>query len=155
MRDRLEAVGLASFCKSTGGKGLHVVAPLSTPKKSERLGWSQAKAFAQQICANMAADHPDRFLINMSKKKREGRIFLDYLRNDRKSTAVAVLSPRARPHAPVSMPLSWSQVRAGLDPARFNLRSVPGLLKKSKAWADYCDSEKPLQEAIARLARKS
>jgi bifunctional non-homologous end joining protein LigD len=155
MRERLAAVGLIGFCKTTGGKGLHVVVPLKLPKKGENLGWPQAKAFAQQLCAQLAADHPDQFLINMSKKQREGRIFLDYLRNDRKSTAVAVLSPRARPDAPVSMPLVWSQVRSGLDPSRFNLRSVPALLKKSKAWAEYCESERPLQEAINRLSAKT
>ena len=69
------------------------------------------------------------------------------------STAVAPLSPRARPGAPVSMPLTWAQVKAGLDPARFTLRTVPALLAKTKAWTDYCDAERPLAAAIRRLAR--
>ncbi|HVV40143.1 MAG TPA: DNA ligase D [Nitrobacter sp.] len=150
MKDRLEALGLAPFCKTTGGKGLHVVAPLSTAAK-DAATWKQAKMFAQLICEQMADDAPDKYLVNMSKKKREGKIFLDYLRNDTKSTAVAPLSPRARPGATVSMPLNWPQVKAGLDPKRFTLRTAPGLLKKSKAWAGYDKAARPLKAAIAKL----
>jgi bifunctional non-homologous end joining protein LigD len=153
MRDRLSQLGLVSFCKTTGGKGLHVVTPLSRPKKGQRLNWDQAKQFARDICSSMAADAPDSYLINMSKAKRTGRIFLDYLRNDRFSTAVAPLSPRARPNAPVSMPLMWSQVKAGLEPASYTIHTVPRLLKKSKAWADYCEAERSPLEAIARLGK--
>ena len=87
----------------------------------------------------------------MSKKLRTGKIFLDYLRNDRMSTAVAPLSPRMRPGAPVSMPLHWSQVRAGLEPQRFTMKTAPALLAKSKPWQDYCDSEVPLKAAIQRF----
>jgi bifunctional non-homologous end joining protein LigD len=150
MRDRLDAVGLISFCKTTGGKGLHVVTPLKVKADSE-LGWKEAKAFAQAVCTNMAYDAPDKYLINMSKKQRTGRIFLDYLRNDRMSTAVAPLSSRARPGAPVSMPVNWNQVRDGLDPMRFTVRTVPALLAKSSAWAEYCDAERPLEAAIRKL----
>ena len=152
VRDRLEALGLVSFCKTTGGKGLHVVTPLARPK-SGKLDWPTAKAFAREVCEHMSADSPDLYVVNMAKAKRGGKIFLDYLRNDRMSTAVAPLSPRARPGAPVSMPLTWAQVRAGLDPKRFNLRTVPDLLSKTDAWEDYCDSERPLDTAIKRLAR--
>jgi bifunctional non-homologous end joining protein LigD len=151
MRDRLADLGLLSFCKTTGGKGLHVVTPLARPKKGQRLTWGVAKQFARDVCSMMAADSPDRYLINMSKAKRTGRIFLDYLRNDQFSTAVAPLSPRARPNAPVSMPISWSQVKRGLDPTAFTIPTVPMLLKKSKAWTDYCESERSPLEAIARL----
>jgi bifunctional non-homologous end joining protein LigD len=101
----------------------------------------------------MAADSPDRYLINMSKAKRTGKIFLDYLRNDQFSTAVAPLSPRARPNAPVSMPLTWSQVKRGLDPAVYTIHTVPRLLRKLKAWADYCEGERSPLEAIARLRK--
>jgi bifunctional non-homologous end joining protein LigD len=150
VRDRLEELGLVSFCKTTGGKGLHVVTPLAQPKDG-KLTWPQAKAFAQAVCRRMADEAPDRYVLNMSKKLRNGRIFLDYLRNDRMSTAVAPLSPRARPGAPVSMPITWSQVRKGLDPKSFTIRTAPALIADSAAWRDYCDSERPLAPAIERL----
>ena len=150
VRDRLAALGLVSFCKTTGGKGLHVVTPLADAKDGP--DWTETKRFAQAVCRAMADAAPDRYVINMAKKLRTGRIFLDYLRNDRLATAVAPLSPRARPGATVSMPLTWAQVKPGLDPQRYTLRSVPGLLKKTKAWAEYCDSERPLAPAIERLS---
>jgi len=146
IRDRLEELGLVSFCKTTGGKGLHVVTPLS-----DKVPWDAAKAFAREVCARMAADAPDKYLITMSKKAREGRIFLDYLRNDRTSTAVAPLSARARPGATVSMPLNWTQVKAGLDPTKYTIRTAPALIAKSTAWEDYFDAAKPLKAAIKRL----
>lgn len=152
IRDRLEELGLVSFCKTTGGKGLHVVTPLLVPK-GKKLSWDEGKAFARDLCEEMARDNPDLYLIKMSKAQRNGRIFLDYLRNDRTSTAVAPLSPRARPGATVSMPLNWTQVKAGLDPKRFTIRTVPGLLKNSTAWQDYCDGQRSLEQAIKRLRK--
>ncbi|NGN45310.1 DNA ligase D [Mesorhizobium sp. CGMCC 1.15528] len=149
MKGRLEDLGLVSFCKTTGGKGLHVVTPLAASRS--KLTWSEAKAFAKGVCVQMASDNADRYLVNMAKKLRSGRIFLDYLRNDRMATAVAPLSPRARSGATVSMPLTWSQVRADLDPKKYTVRTVPGLLKRTKAWADYLDGERPLRDAIKRL----
>jgi bifunctional non-homologous end joining protein LigD len=152
MRERVEALGLAAFCKTTGGKGLHVVVPLAAPSRGGP-DWPAAKAFARGVCEKMAGDSPERYLINMAKKQRDGRIFLDYLRNDRMSTAVALLSPRARPGATVSMPIGWGQVRAGLDSKRFTIRTAPALLGKSAAWAGYDDAATPLAPAIKRLGR--
>jgi len=149
VRDRLDALGLVSFCKTTGGKGLHVVTPLS----AKGIDWPAAKAFARDVCKVMAADAPDRYLITMAKKDRGGRIFLDYLRNDRTATAVAPLSPRGRPGAPVSMPLNWTQVKRGLDPMRFTLRRAPALVGKLTAWEDYDTAERPLSKAIQRLGQ--
>ena len=153
LRERLEQLGLIAFCKTTGGKGLHVVTPLKVAGDA-RIGWDEAKAFARAVSTAMASDSPDRYLINMAKKQRGGRIFLDYLRNDRTATAVAPLSPRARPGAPVSMPINWSQARGGLDPARFTIESAPALLVKTKAWQDYCEAERPLEPAIRKLTTR-
>jgi bifunctional non-homologous end joining protein LigD len=154
IRERLEAVGLVSFCKTTGGKGIHVVTPLSASKK-DQVTWKDAKTFARDLCMQMVADSPNRYLATMTKKARTGRIYLDYLRNDRMATAVAPLSPRARDGAPVSMPLQWTQVRAALDPKQFTIRTAPALIAKSTAWQDYCEAERPLAPAIKCLTKSS
>jgi len=153
IRERLEKVGLTTFCKTTGGKGLHVVTPLLEGKKA--VAWPIAKNFAHLVCAQMAQDSPTRYLDNMSKAKRSGRIFLDYLRNDRMATAVAVLSPRAREGAPVSMPLVWRDVKKGLDPKKFTVRSAPALLGKNKPWKDYSAGARSLADAIKQITRSS
>jgi bifunctional non-homologous end joining protein LigD len=153
IRERLKAAGLESFCKTTGGKGLHVVSPLTAGKTAVR--WPMAKNFAHIICAQMAEDSPTKYLDNMSKSRRVGKIFLDYLRNDRTATAVAVLSPRARDGAPVSMPLLWKDVRRGLDPLRFTLRTAPALLGKTKPWEDYAAAARSLAHAIQSITRTS
>ena len=153
MRKHLADVGLESFCKTTGGKGLHVVTPLLHGAR-DRVTWPEAKAFARDLCQWMANENPERYLLNMSKKLRKGKIFLDYLRNDRMATAVAVLSPRAREHAPVSMPLTWAQVRGDLDPKRYTLRTAPALLAKTKAWQGYDDAASSIKAAIKKLAAR-
>ncbi len=154
MRQRLTAVGLESFCKTTGGKGLHVVTPLLHGAR-EKVTWKEAKAFAQGVCQWMANEDPERYLLNMSKKLRKGKIFLDYLRNDRMATAVAVLSPRAREGATVSMPLTWAQLRGDLDPKRYTIRTVPALLAKTKAWDGYEDAASSIKAAMKKLATTS
>jgi bifunctional non-homologous end joining protein LigD len=154
MRLRLTDLGMESFCKTTGGKGLHVVVPLLHGAK-DKVTWPEAKGFARDVCQWMANEDPERYLLNMSKKLRKGKIFLDYLRNDRMSTAVAVLSPRARDGATVSMPLTWAQVRGDLDPKRYTVRTVPGLLAKTKAWQGYDDAASSIKAAIKKLAAKT
>lgn len=153
IKQRLEALGLVAFCKTTGGKGLHVVTPLADSKKN-RLQWTEAKAFAQAVCTRMADDYPDKYVMNMAKKLRTGRIFLDYLRNDRMSTAVAPLSPRVREGATVSMPINWSQVKAGLDPTRYTLRNAADYIGKATEWQHYCDGERPLEDAIRKFVQE-
>ncbi|QQO32886.1 DNA ligase D [Bradyrhizobium diazoefficiens] len=153
MRQRLADVGMESFCKTTGGKGLHVVVPLLHGAR-DKVSWKDAKAFAQGVCQWMADDDPERYLLNMSKKLRNGKIFLDYLRNDRMSTAVGPLSPRARDGATVSMPVTWAQVKADLDPKKYTVRTVPGLLARSKAWEGYDDAAASIKAAAKKLAGK-
>jgi bifunctional non-homologous end joining protein LigD len=153
MRQHLAGLGMESFCKTTGGKGLHVVVPLLCGAK-DRVTWKEAKAFAQGVCQLMASEDPERYLLNMSKQLRKGKIFLDYLRNDRMSTAVAVLSPRARQGATVSMPLTWAQVKGDLDPKRFTIRTAPGLLARSKAWQGYDEAASSIKAAIRKLSGK-
>ena len=152
LRERLRKIGLESFCKTTGGKGLHVVAPLLTAtRKSERISWESAKLFAKTLCAQMADDDPRQYLITASKSARKGRIFLDYLRNDRTATAVAALSPRARPGAPVSMPLDWPQLRQKLDPSIYTIQTAAKHLAKARPWADYQKSAGSLAAAARKL----
>jgi bifunctional non-homologous end joining protein LigD len=151
IRDRLKAVGLESFCKTTGGKGLHVVTPLTTGKAA--VAWPVAKNFAHIICAQMVEDNPKKYLDTMSKNQRVGKIFLDYLRNDRMSTAVAVLSPRARDGAPVSMPIHWKEARRGLAPAKYTVRDAPALLRKLKPWTGYAEAARSLADAIRAVTR--
>ncbi|HWH23009.1 MAG TPA: non-homologous end-joining DNA ligase [Allosphingosinicella sp.] len=146
VRERLERLGLVSFVKTTGGKGLHVVAPVEPVTE-----WRAAKAFAKSLSAEMAADAPERYLTRISKAERTGRIFIDYLRNDPTSTAVAPYSTRSRPGAPVAMPLRWDEVGPKLDPTKFSLKTVPGLLAAQPAhpWAEMLRVRQRLPEAQA------
>ncbi|HEU5442252.1 MAG TPA: DNA ligase D, partial [Steroidobacteraceae bacterium] len=154
LRERLARLGLESFLKTTGGKGLHVVTPFTQPRDTQ-LDWPLVKSFARELCARMAAESPQRYVINMAKRARTGRIFLDYLRNDRTATAVAPLSPRARAGAPVSMPLTWTQARTGLDPLKFTIRTARALLDRSGAWQGYAEASRPLLPAIEKLAGRT
>jgi bifunctional non-homologous end joining protein LigD len=150
VKGKLESLGLAAFVKTTGGKGLHVVVPIKADTRS-RVEWGQAKAFAKAVSELIRADAPDRFTTTLAKKARGGKIFIDYLRNGRMATAVAPWSPRARPGAGIAFPLSWGQVRAGLDPSAFNLWTSAALLKKPDPWADFRKAETSLRPALRKV----
>ena len=150
MKRRLEAVGLVPFLKSTGGKGLHVAVPLDAKARSAA-GWPEAKTFARTICTMMAQDAPDRFTVTLAKKARGGRIFLDYLRNDRTSTAVAAWSPRGRSGAPVAVPLPWSALRGDLKPGGQKLAALLDGKKPADQWKDFAKAGVPLAKAIRAL----
>ncbi len=142
MRDRLKSIGVESFCMTTGGKGLHVVAPLK-PKH----GWDDIKAFAEAMARMMAADDPDRYLAVMSKAKRKGRIFIDYLRNGRGATAIAPFSTRARAGAPVAWPVSWrnlKQLKSAHPVTIETYAEALKQLKRSDPWKGYFDVDQVL-----------
>lgn len=146
MRERLGTLGLESFLKTTGGKGLHVVAPI-TPREE----WPAVKVFTKAVAQAMERAAPEKYTTVMSKRERRARIFIDYLRNDRGSTAIAPYSTRARPGAPVATPLAWSELKPSLKPAAFNVLTVPKRLKSLKAdpWADI----DKLRQGITAKAR--
>jgi bifunctional non-homologous end joining protein LigD len=143
VRKRLTALGLQSFVKTTGGKGLHVVVPVEPTS-----AWREVKRFAKGVSAEMAADAPERYLTKISKAERTGRIFIDYLRNDPTSTAVAPFSSRSRPGAPVAMPLRWDQLGPDLDPHSYTVETVPAILarQRSDPWAEMLDIRQRLPD---------
>jgi bifunctional non-homologous end joining protein LigD len=127
MHDRLSDLGLEAFARTTGGKGLHVVVPLA-----RRNSWEELKAFAKAVADAVVRDDPRHYIATMSKAKRRGRIFVDYLRNQRGATAIASLSTRSLPGATVATPLAWNEVTPRLDPQKFTVKTVPGRLAKIK-----------------------
>ncbi|MFU8832825.1 MAG: DNA ligase D, partial [Wenzhouxiangella sp.] len=134
LHERITTLGLHGFLQATGGKGLHIVVPIK-PK----ISWDEAKAFAQALARAHAQDDPGKLTINMAKSKREGKVFLDYLRNGRGSTSIARYSSRARPGAPVATPLRWDELSPAANANRYtitNLRRRLGALK-ADPWADY------------------
>jgi bifunctional non-homologous end joining protein LigD len=149
MRDFLAELDLATFVKTTGGKGLHVVVPLA-PKHT----WDEMKSFAKAVADTIVSAAPNRYLATMSKAARKGRIFIDYLRNQRGATAIAAYSTRARAGATVSMPLSWQQLKKLKTPADFTVQSVPKLLaaKRSDPWAELPNTKQSIGIAMKRLA---
>lgn len=144
VRERLEEKGLSAFLKTSGGNGLHVCAPLA-PKAD----WTRLKAFAKQMAEEMAADSPERFVATITKSKRKGRILVDYLRNQRGATAVAPYSTRARPGAPVSMPLDWEELGEAIGPQHFNVGNALARLMNlgHDPWGDFRAAAVPLPDA--------
>jgi bifunctional non-homologous end joining protein LigD len=140
VRERLQRLGLESFVKTTGGKGLHVVLPVEPTGD-----WPTAKAFAKKLSAEMAADAPERYLTRISKAERAGRIFIDYLRNDPTSTAVGPYSTRSRPGAPVAMPIEWEELNRALDPSAFTLKTAPARVQeKEDPWREMAQIRQQL-----------
>jgi bifunctional non-homologous end joining protein LigD len=130
----LDELGLRSFLKTTGGKGLHIVMPLA-----RKHTWDEVKGFSHAVAAHLARESPQHFTANMAKQQRKGKIFIDYLRNGRGSTAVAAYSTRARPGAPVSVPLAWPELDEDGRGDHFNINTVRARLLKLRRdpWADY------------------
>ncbi|HJW46274.1 MAG TPA: ATP-dependent DNA ligase, partial [Lysobacter sp.] len=127
LRDMLAQVKLVSFLRTSGGKGLHVVVPLNPAND-----WALVKRFAHAVADTLAKNQPKRFVAVSTLKLRPGKIFVDYLRNDRGATSVASYSLRARPGAPVALPLAWSELSRLQQPDAFNLVNVPAKLKRRK-----------------------
>ena len=119
VRDRLVALGLQSFVKTSGGKGLHVVVPIQP-----EADWDDVKTFTKTVAETMAKERPDRYVATIAKRARSARIFIDYLRNDRGATAVAAYSTRALPRASVSTPLDWDELSPGLRSDHFTVGNL-------------------------------
>lgn len=151
LRERLKLLNLESFLKVTGGKGLHVVVPL-TPKDS----WETTSAFARALAQMMEADEPARYTTNMSKRQREGKIFVDYLRNNRSATAIAPYSTRARESAPVSVPVSWQELTPQLKPNGFTVENLQKRLKalRNDPWAEIGKVDQVLPDITQNAAKK-
>jgi bifunctional non-homologous end joining protein LigD len=144
LRDLLGELGLESWPKSSGGKGLHVVVPIT-----RRNDWDETKAFTQGVARRLVTEDPDAFTANMSKSRRGGKIFLDYLRNARNATAIAEYSTRARPGAPVAVPLAWDEVnpRAKRPPV-FTIRDVPARVAEGDPWAGFDEARQSITRAM-------
>ncbi|MFO1208628.1 MAG: DNA ligase D [Amaricoccus sp.] len=145
VRERFADAGLASFVKTSGGKGLHVVAPL---EPTPAAGWEEVKAFAAGMARTMAEAEPDRYVATIAKARRTGRILLDFLRNGRNNTAVVAYGTRARPGAPVSMPLAWDELEPAIGPAHFTVANAPARVANGDdPWGDFRASARPLPPA--------
>ncbi len=138
VRDRLVEIGFESLLKTSGGKGYHVVMPLKA-----RAGWDRVKGFARDFAQALAGSEPSRFTATLSKKARKGKIFVDYLRNGRGSTAIAPYSTRARPGAPVAMPIAWDDLATNA-PDAFSAGAVLRDGPPADLWAGFFDSARPL-----------
>lgn len=148
VRKRLDKLGLESFVKTTGGKGLHVCAPIK-----RNIDWDSFKQFTKQVAETMEREDPKQYTSNMAKSARKGRIFVDYLRNGRNATFIAPYSPRARPTAPVAVPITWEELAHGVDPLKWTTLTVPARLAslEKNPWDGIDD----LDQAITAAAWKA
>src|SRR5262249_21077141 len=146
-RERLESAGMTTFLRTSGGKGLHVVLPID-----RRTTWEDFKAFAKSVADTMTREAPGRYIATMSKAKRRGKIFIDYLRNQRGATAIASYSTRRRTGAPVATPLGWNELNAKTSPDMFNIKNLPKRLAKLKKdrWADFFKVRQSITAKVQR-----
>ncbi|MFM0042773.1 DNA ligase D [Paraburkholderia sediminicola] len=146
-RSLLEELGLSSFCKTSGGKGLHVVVPLA-----KHAGWDDVKAFSQAVAQHMATTLPKYFSAKMGAQNRKKKIFVDYLRNNRGSSTVAAFSARARPGLGVSVPLSWDEVATTTSGDQWTVENVHERLEdlKRDPWADYAKTRQRITAAMKK-----
>jgi bifunctional non-homologous end joining protein LigD len=138
-RDRLKAQKLKSFAKLSGGKGIHVVVPIIAAD------WDTVKRFAARVAAAMTAESPQRYLAKMTKSLRKGKTFIDHFRNSREATSVAAYSTRARPGAPISMPLAWETLARTTSGNQFTLLNSKKYLK-ADPWAEIGKVRQKLPE---------
>ena len=152
VRVLLEELGLASFVKTTGGKGLHVVVPVR-----RRLEWPETKAFCRSVAEFLVAAAPDRYIATMSKAARKGKIFVDYLRNERGATSIAAYSTRAKPGAPISAPCTWQEVeKREVEPQTFTLKTIADRIESvGDLWADMRKHRYSLRTKIKRVEKEA
>lgn len=148
LRKHLSSLGFGVFVKTTGGKGLHVVVPIAPTQD-----WDVAKAFAKKLAEDLTDEAPELYIATMSKAKRKGKIFIDYLRNARTATAISAYSTRAHAGAPVSVPLHWDELTTDVRGERFNLRNVPQRLARLRRdpWHGYEAARRPLTDKLIKM----
>ncbi|HZN55835.1 MAG TPA: DNA ligase D [Candidatus Polarisedimenticolaceae bacterium] len=150
VRERLEQAGLRSFARTSGGKGLHVVAPLS-----RRNSWDDLKTFARGIAEEMVAREPDRYVATATKSRRDNRIFIDWLRNARGATAVASYSTRARPHAPIAAPVTWEELPKIASSDAFRVRGIERRLSEAgDPWPGFLSLRQSIPASALRKRRR-
>jgi bifunctional non-homologous end joining protein LigD len=147
VRGKLEELGLKSWLKTTGGKGLHVCVPIT-----RRAEWDEVKAFTKAVVESIVADEPGRYTANLLKASRKGKIFIDYLRNGRGATSIGAYSTRARPGAPVSTPLFWEELETDVRANTYNVRNLPERLESLEAdpWAGFLKERQSITAAMKK-----
>ena len=151
LRAYLAELELTAFTRTTGGKGVHVVVPLV-----RRASWDEVRGFSKAVAQRFVRLAPDRFTSVMSKSQRKGKIYIDWVRNTREATAIACYSPRARPGAPVAIPIAWDELEASSAPPRESVREVPRRMAAPDPWADFEAARRPLtRAALARVEASS
>lgn len=150
VRRMLEVVGLTSFPKTTGGAGLHVVVPLRPTAD-----WRECLEFSRALAEAIERHAPNLYTTAFAKAGREGKILIDYLRNNRTNTSIAAFSTRARPGAPVSMPIKWEEVTISLNPLAWTMATAERRLKSLRRdpWKDYWTSRQRLSKKATAALR--